>query len=146
MLYPEWDFFADLINSNNSYKKLIAVRIIANITKIDAKNEFEELFDKYYSLLGDRRMVAGHLASNSGKIVKAKPELETKITTKLLNIDKTNHKHKELIKGYAIGAFREYFEETKNRKEIVEFVKDKLESKSLKTRKIAEKFLKKWEK
>jgi len=39
-LYPEWDFFAGLINSDNSYKKLIALRLIANLTKVDTKNKF----------------------------------------------------------------------------------------------------------
>lgn len=48
-------------------------------------------------------MTAGHLAATSGKIVKAKPKLQSKITNKLLNIDKIHRgKQKELIKGYAI--------------------------------------------
>ena len=89
-------------------------------------------------------IVAGHLAANSGKIAKAKPELQVKITNKLLNIDKTNQKHKDLVKAGAIEAFDKYFEEAKNKNKILEFVKDQLNSKSPKTRKTAKEFLKKW--
>ena len=32
ILYPKWDFIANLIDSENSYIKLIAVRLIANLT------------------------------------------------------------------------------------------------------------------
>ena len=148
LLYPKWDFFADLINSDNSYKKLIGIRLIANLTKIDKENKFEEIFEEYYSILDeDKTMTAGHLASNSGKIAKAKPKLQSKITEKLLNIDNTHKgKQKELIKAYAIEAFDEYYKEALDKKKIIEFVKKELESKSPKTRKKAEEFLSKWEK
>jgi len=144
VLYPKWDFFADLIDSDNTYRKFIAVRIIANLTRADAKDKFDKMFDRYYDLFNDSVIVAGHLAANSGKIAKAKPKLQTKITNKLLNIDKTNQKHKDLVKAGAIEAFDEYFEEAKNKKEILDFIKDQLNCKSPKTRKEAKKFLKKW--
>ena len=145
VLYPKWDFFVDMIDSDNAYWKLIAVRIIANLTKADTKNKFEKIFNKIYNLFNDSVIVAGHLAANSGKIAQAKPKLQTKITNKLLNIDKTNQKHKDLVKAGAIEAFDEYFEEAKNKKKILEFVKEQLNCKSPKTRKKAKEFLKKWE-
>ena len=147
VLYPKWDFLAGLINSDNSYRKLIALRLIANLTKADTENKFEEIFDDYYSILDeDKMMTAGHLAGNSGKIAKAKPKLQSKITNKLLNIDKTHRgKQKELIKAYAIEAFDEYYEESEDKKKIIEFVKKRLESESPKTRKKAKEFLEKWE-
>jgi len=144
-LYPKWDFFAELIDSDNSYRKLIAVRIIAKLTKIDKENKFEEIFDKYYNLLNDSVIVAGHVTANSGKIAKTIPELQTKITNELLNIDKTNQKHKDLIKSGAIQSFSEYFEESKDKEKIIEFVRAQLDCGSPKTRKIAKEFLKKWD-
>ena len=63
----------------------------------------------------------------------------------LLNIDEIYHgKQKELVKGYAVEAFDEYFEEAENKEEILQFVREQMQSESLKTRKAAEKFLKKW--
>jgi hypothetical protein len=145
VLYYKWDFFANLIDSDNSYLKLIAVRIIANLTLVDRENKFEKIFKKYYALFNDSVIVAGHLAANSGKIAKTKPKLQTKITNKLLSIDKTNQKHKDLVKAYTIEAFDEYFEEAENKKKIIEFVKKQLNSTSPKARKKAKEFLKKRE-
>jgi hypothetical protein len=146
VLYPEWNFFADLLGSDNTSFKYIAIYIIANLTKVDTENRFEKVFEKHYSLLDDESVIpAAHVAGNSGKIAKAKPGLETKITNKLLSIDKTHHApgRKELIKGYAIEAFGEYFAEAKDKEKIVEFVAKQLKSKSPRTQKAAQKFLQK---
>ena len=146
VLYPKWDFFADLIGSDNTAFKYIAIYIIANLTKVDKQNRFEKIFEKYYSLLDDESVIpAAHVAGNSGKIAKAKPGLQSKITDKLLGIDKTHHAlgRKELIKGYAIEAFGEYFAEAKDKKVILEFVEKQQKSKSPRTKKAAQKFLEK---
>jgi len=50
-----------------------------------------------------------------------------------------------LVKGDIIEAFDEYFEEAEDKREIIEFVKEQLKCDSPKTRKIAAKFLEKWE-
>jgi len=145
VLYPKWDFFVEMLDSDNSYWRLSAVRLIANLTKADIKNKFEKLFDKYYNLLNDSVIVAIYLAGDSGKIARAKPKLQVRITARLLNIDKTQQKHKDLVKGSAIEAFSEYFEEIKNKKKIIDFAKSLLKGESPKTRKIAQELLAKWE-
>ena len=144
VLYPEWDFFVEMLDSPNSYWRLSAVRLIANLIKVDTKNKFERIFDKYYKLLNDSVIVAIYLVRDSGKIVRAKPKLQTKITNKLLNIDKTQQKHKDLVKGAAIQAFSDYFEEAEDKKRIIDFVKAVLKGESPKARKIAKEFLNKW--
>jgi hypothetical protein len=146
-LFPKWDFFEDLLDGDNNYLKYIAIYLIANLTRVDTEDKFERIFDRYYSILDDERtMTAAHLAANSGKIAKAKPKLRSKITNSLLNIDRTHRgKQKELIKGYAIEAFDEYFAEIKDKEKILQFVNNQLESKSPRTRKKAREFLKKRE-
>jgi hypothetical protein len=143
-LYPRWDFLADMLDSDNAYWKLIAVRLIANLTRVDTENRFGQIFDKYYNLLNDSVIVAGHVTANSGKIARAKPELQAEITDRLLNIDKTSQKHKDLIKAGAIDSFGEYFVESRDKGKIIEFVKQQLNGDSPKTRKKAKEFLKKW--
>jgi len=148
VLYHKWDFFIELLSSDNTYWKYIAIYIIANLIRIDTKNKFEKIFDKFYHLLNDKSVIpAAHLAGNSGKIAQAKPKLQTKITNKLLSIDKTHHapERRDLIKGYAIESFSEYFEKAENKNKIIDFVKKQLDCKSPKTRKIAKQFLKKWD-
>jgi hypothetical protein len=143
-LYPHWDYLASMLDSPNAYQKLIAVRLLANITLVDTENRFEKIFNKYYDLINDSVIVAGHVTANSGSIARAKPKLQAEITNRLLNIDRTTQKHKDLIKAGAIESFGEYFEESKDKEKIMEFVRQQLDGESPKTRKIAREFLKKW--
>jgi hypothetical protein len=143
-LYPHWDFLADMLDAKNAYRNLIAVRLIANLTRADSENRFEKIFDKYYNLLNDSVIIAGHITANSGKIARAKPKLQAAITDRLLNIDKTRQKHKDLIKAGAIESFGEYFTESKDKEKILEFVRQQVDGESPKTRKIAKEFLEKW--
>ena len=146
-LYGEWDFFANLICRGNSFHKYIGIYIIANLTRADAENKFEKLFDAYYGLLGDKSVIPpAHVAVNSGKIALAKPKLEAEITNRLLDIDKTVQRHKDLVKASAIEAFEAYFEKSKDKARIIEFVKAQLNCESPKTREKAKAFLKKWNK
>ena len=147
VLYSHWDFFVDLLKSKNNFHKVIGIQILANLTKIDTKNKFEEIFDIYCNLLDAKSvMTAGHLAANLGTIAKVKPNLRDKLTNVLLNIDKTHHEisRKDLIKAYVIESFNEYFNKIENKEEIIKFVEAQLDCKSPKTRKAAEKFLKKY--
>ena len=144
-LYGKWDFFANMICRGNAFHKYIAIYIIANLTKADAENKFEKLFDAYYGLLGDKSVIpAAHVAVNSGKIALAKPELQAEITNRLLAIDNTVQRHKDLVKASAIEAFGAYFEQSEDKARIIEFAKAQLNCESPKTRKKAKEFLKKW--
>jgi len=146
-VYDRWDFFANLIRKGNSFHKYIAVWIIANLTKADHENKFEKLFNDYYRLLGDKSVIpAGHVAAKSGIIALAKPELQAEITNRLLDIDNTVQRHKDLVKSGAIDAFDAYFEKSKDQARIIEFVKAQLNCESPKTRKMAKEFLEKWSK
>jgi len=145
VLYPKWEEFADLLNSENHYHRYIAINLLANLAIIDLENKFDKIFDKYFcNLDGNKTMVAGQAALNSGKIAKVHPHLQTKITNKLLNIENTHRgKQTDLIKAYAIEAFNEFFEVSSDKQRILDFVKAQLESKSPKTRRVAKEFLKK---
>jgi hypothetical protein len=144
-LYGKWDFFANLTRSDNTHHKYIAIYIIANLTRVDSEERFEKLFNAYYGLLGDKSVIPpAHVALNSGKIALAKPKLQADITNRLLDIDKVVQRHKDLVKASAIDAFDAYFEESKDQERIIGFVRAQLNCESLKTRKKAKAFLKKW--
>ncbi|MFC1983026.1 hypothetical protein ACFLV5_04520 [Chloroflexota bacterium] len=148
LLYPKWDYFVELLSSDNSYRKMSAVQIVANLTKVDTDNRFEAIVGKYYGLLDDKSMiVAIYTAASSGSIVRAKPQLEREITNRLLDIDKTHHPEgrKPLIKAGAIEAFDKYFPEATDKERIIAFVKEQQNCDSPKTRKLAQDFLRKWE-
>ncbi|MFC2016355.1 hypothetical protein ACFLUF_01435 [Chloroflexota bacterium] len=144
VLYPQWEYFASFLSSSNTYWKISALLIIANLTSVDIESKFEKIFDRYYQLLDDRSMITAiYAARSSGKIVREKPALETRITEKLMNIDETHYEQdrKDLIKSGVIEAFREYYEEAGDKARIAEFVEKQLESASPKTRKVAKEFL-----
>jgi hypothetical protein len=143
-LYPKWDYFVRFLGSENTYHKLSAIKILANLTRADNKRKFEKIFEQFYSLLEDRSYItAAYLAGASGIIAKAKPKLELRITNKLLGIDKTHHEpeRRDLVKAYAIEAIAEYFDNARNKSRILDFVEEQLKSKSPKTRKVARDFL-----
>jgi len=148
ILYQKWDFFSDILDSNNHYHRYIAINILANLSKIDIENKFEKIFEKYFeNISSNRTMVAGQAAINSGKIAKHKPHLRLKITNILLTIDKIHKgKQTELMKAYAIEAFSDFFEDFEDKKIILNFIKAQLNSESPKTKKKASEFLKKWSK
>jgi hypothetical protein len=145
-LYPSWDFLEGMLDAKNTYWRSSSARLLGNLMAVDSKNKFEKIFDRYYDLLNDSVIIAAGITANSGRIAKAKPKLQSKITNKLLNIDKTDQKHKDLIKAGAIESFDEYFEDAKDKKKILKFVKEQLDCESPKTRKKAKEFLIKWEK
>ena len=143
-LYSEWDYFVKFLDSDNTYHKLSSVLLLANLTCVDKNNKFEKIFDKYYSLLDDRSFItAAYICGASGKIANAKPKLQTKITNRLLSIDKTHHIQEriDLVKASIIDAFEQYYEQAKSKKRILEFVEEQLNCQSPKTRKKAKEFL-----
>jgi hypothetical protein len=145
ILYSQWDYFAQFLKSNNTYHKLSAIHILTNLIKADTRGKFEKMFDQFYGLLDDKSFItAAYLAGASGKIARAKPKLQAKITNRLLSIYKTHHQQerKDLVKASIIEAFGEYFDQTRNKKRILEFVEQQLNCESPKTRKIAKEFMK----
>ncbi len=149
LLYSKWDHFVTLLDSENTFMKSIGITILSNLTRVDTKNKFDKLFNNFYKLLDCESMItAAYLVGHSGTIAKAKPKLQNKITNKLLSIDETHHSSecKNIIKGKAILSLGQYFEEAKNKKKIIEFVKKELKNTRPATRKKAEKFLNRWDK
>ncbi len=147
VLYPRWDYFVEMLDSRNTYHKLSAVQLLASLAVVDKDDRFDEIFDKYYDLLGGKgTILTAYVAVNSGKIAKAKPHLREQITDLLLDIDRVYRgKQIELIKGSIIEAFGEYFEAAEDKERIREFVRNQLNSESPKTRKQAKTFIDKWD-
>lgn len=147
ILYPEWNYFMELMSSDNSYHRIAAINIIGNLVSADSENRFERIFNRYFNLLDDKSMITAiYLTRSAGKIAKSKSHLQKRITERLLNIDKTHHEQdrKDLIKSGAIESFEEYFEESHDKQKILAFVEKQLECLSPKTKKIAKAFLSKY--
>jgi len=148
-LYHEFDFFANLLDSENKILRWNAMDILGNLTVVDARGRFDELFENYFSLLGDKVMItAAHVVDNSGTIATAKPHLAQRITGELLNLERIprNQECTNILAGKAILAFGRYFDQIEDKEKVLSFVKRQLGSTRNATRKKAEQFLRKFEK
>lgn len=146
-LYPEWDYFYKMLLSKNNYHKYIAIYILADLTRVDKENKFDAIFEDYYGILaGDKVMTASHVALSSSKIAVNKPELQSKILDRLLDIDNIHQgRQKELVKSYVIEALRKMYPDIKDKERVMKFIKGQLESSSPKTRDFAACFLDRYE-
>ena len=145
------DFFTDLLDSENRIFKWIAIDIIGNLTSVDFRNKFEEIYSKYFNFLSTEEIITiGHVIDNSGKIAKAKPLLSSKITNQLLKLENLtttptlSAECKNVLLGKTILAFSQYFTQIKNKRTVISFVKKQLSNPRNATKKKAERFLKKW--
>lgn len=145
-LYPQWDFFYDMLLSSNSYHKYIAIYILANLTQADTEDKFMDIFDDYFQILsGDEVMNASHVAINTPTIIKNRPELESEIVDILLNVEKINPDgQSEHVKPYIIEALRKIYPLAEDKEKIKEFVESQLVSPNSQTRDLASCFLDKF--
>ena len=147
LLFPQWKFFLGLLSSPNAYHRMSAINIVSYLIHADTEKKFDLIFDWYFQYLDDKSMiVARYLAINSAEIANAKPYLQEKIATKLLDIDSTHHEEgrKELIKHDIIQSLSMFFSGIHQKKRIFSFVDRQLNSSSPKTRKAAKDFLKRF--
>jgi hypothetical protein len=150
-LYPYMDFFIALLDSKYRILTWNAIIIIANLTKVDTENKFDDIFEKYYRLLDNEYMVTVvNVVGNSGKIALAKPHLMNQIVEKLLTVEKistTPHlssECKRVIAEHTIKTFDLLFSQITQKEKVFSFVKKHLKS-SRKTLRIeSENFLRKW--
>lgn len=107
VLYPEWDYFFDLLDGENTYWKCSGIPVIANLTHVDKEEKFEIMFEKYFGMMDDKSFIpAAYVARSAATIVKAKPKLQAAVTKKLLDFDQTRHnpQRRDLVKSDIIEA------------------------------------------
>jgi hypothetical protein len=143
-LYPQWETFVELLDSQNAFHRAAGVQIISALAHADAEKRFEALFDEYFEMFDDPKvMVTRYLVQNVPKVVEAKPHLRERITERLLSLDKTHHtqSRKDLIAADVIAAFEAFYEDSQEKGKIMVFVKAQMDSSSPKARKAAKDFL-----
>ncbi|MBN2015294.1 hypothetical protein JW766_00485 [Candidatus Dojkabacteria bacterium] len=152
LLYPHWNFFVDLLDSENKILKWNAIYIIANLSSVDNDNRFEKIFKKYSNFMQDKTMITtANTIGGLEKIVQAKPELTDKITKLLLETENgkwETSECKNIILGDAIIAFDGFFEQISesNKKKVLNFVKKRIKNRRNSTKTKAQKFLMKYTK
>lgn len=139
--YPYWSDFVLLLSHENSYHRDIGLTILANLTEVDDKGLFNDIFDDYFKHINDKKfMTAQCCVKNTAKIIEFKPNLREKIIELLLEIDqKTNYPERqlELLKYGALEVFEQVYSKTQFKKKIDSFIQAAVNSISPKTKKKA---------
>jgi hypothetical protein len=150
-LYPNFDFFVDLLDSKYRILKWTALAIVANLTKVDGEKKFDAVFGKYYGCLDDEYMVTvANTVANSATIAKSKPYLVPKITDELLkvqNLSITPHlteECKQVIAQQVVKTFDTFFDIVEQKQRVFSFIKAHKDSSRKALKAEAEKFLSKW--
>ena len=153
LIYPYFDFFVKLLDSENNFLKWGAIITIANLTAVDEGNKFDRVFKKYYQpIAGPVMVTAANIVRNSWKIALAKPYLAVKITGEILKVPKGEYINrgkisaecKNVVCGKAIDSLSLFYERIENKKPVLDFVKKQLNNRRIPVRRKAEKFLKKF--
>jgi len=153
LVYPYFDDFVKLLDSENNFLKWGAILTIANLTSVDSENKFDKIFRKYYlPIEGPAMITAANIIGSSRKIVSAKPYLANKITKEILKVQKAEYIHKgklsseckNVVCGHAIDSFAMFYNKIENKKPVRDFTKQQLNNSREAVKKKAEKFFKKF--
>jgi len=147
LLYPRFDFFAALLESDNNILKWEGIYVIANLSSVDAEDRIEAIFERYFAPIpGPVLITAGNVIAGAAKIARAKPQLTERIAAELLKVEKAQYKTAEcrnVALGHTIRAFDQFFERIRDKERVIAFVGRQLENTRKPTRRKAEAFLKK---
>jgi len=150
IIYGYFDEIAALLDSNNSFVKWDAITILSNLVCVDTENKFDAIFEKYFGLINDPRMItAANVVGNAWKVVMSKPYLEKEVTKRLLavpgivylNKGKPSLECKNVLCGHLIDCFARYYPVSGRKDEILAFVKGQLGNSRRQVVKKAEQFL-----
>jgi hypothetical protein len=136
-----------MLDSANSFLKWGAIITIGNLASLDSENKFEKIYAKYFAPVhGPVMITAANIIESASKIALAKPHLREKITKEILKVNNAKYQTDEcrnVAIGHAIDSLDRYFEQIKNKKPVMDFVRQQLENTRAPVRKRAEKFVKK---
>lgn len=146
VLYPSFDFFVNLLNSDNTFLKCDAILILANLAAVDSANKFEAIFDRYFApVSGPVLITAANVIGGAARIALAKPALTDRIVHELLKVEDAEYQTAEcrnIALGQAIISFEQFFEQIGDKEGVIQLVKKQLANTRKSTAQKAAQFLK----
>lgn len=147
VLYPCFDFFVDLLDSDNSFIKWDAIHVLGNLAAVDSENRFEKVYNRYFAPIpGPVLITAANVIGGAARIALAKPTLTERVTKEILKVEKARYQTDEcrnVALGQVIDSFDRFYNQIENREPVIALVRRQLNNTRNSTRKKAEKFLKK---
>lgn len=147
VFYSRMDFFASLLDSENTFLRMNAARTLANLAAVDSQCKFELIFERYFAPIAGPTMIpAANVIGLAARIVRAKPGLTGKIVAEILRVENAKYATEEcrnIALGHAIRCLDTIFDQIDDKAPVVDLVKKQLNNTRSATRKKAEGFLKK---
>jgi hypothetical protein len=144
-IYPNLDFFVELLESENNIIKWTAIDIIGRLARVDETKKIGALLGRLFGLLNTGKLItANHAIMALADIALVRPEHQPKITDELLKVERYNYDTDEcrnIAMGTVIRALDSYFSGLKDREAAIDFVRRQTQNSRNATRKKAEKFL-----
>jgi hypothetical protein len=147
-IYPNLDFFIELLDNENKILKWTAIDIIGALARVDKAKAIDKLMSKLFGLLNAGNMITAHHAISAlTDISLAKPEYQAQISHELMKVEHYNYETEEcrnISIGKVILAIGRYFDKLEDKETTLEFVRRQTQNTRNATKKKAEQFLKKY--
>jgi hypothetical protein len=143
LIYPYFDFFVELMSSENSFLRWGAILTVANLVAVDAENRFDAVFSQYFANITGTQMVSATNAIGCSPVIaRARPELTDRIVGEILKLEGAAYEHKGAISlecknvvcGAAVKAFEALYPLANNKPAIARFVKEQTDNTRSKVR------------
>jgi hypothetical protein len=147
VLYPHFDLFVDLLDSDNKFMQWGAIRILSNLASADRERKFRKIFRKYFKpVTGSVMVTAANVIGGAADIARAQPELTTRVVSEILKVEKARYRTAEcrsVAIGHAIHSLDQFFGQIKAPRRVIQFVRRQRRNRRPATRRRAETFLNK---
>jgi hypothetical protein len=152
LIYPYFNVFAGLLDSENNILKWGAIMTIANLTSADTEKKFEAIFRKYFDpISGPAMITADNIIGSSVTIALAKPTLTNVIAEEILKVEKAEYKLNGILSpecrnvaiGHAIDSMDKLYSRIENKAVVAAFVKRQLKNSRTPVSNKAERFMRK---
>jgi len=148
-LYPRFDFFARLLDGDNTILRWNATRILGNLAYADCQAKIEKLFDHFFAPIRGKEMIgAANTIQAAAAIALAQPHLAGRIAAEILKVGRARYATPEcrnVAIGHAIQSLDRFFALIPDKKPVLAFVRRQRANPRSATCKKAELFLKKWQ-
>lgn len=144
-LYPFFDRFVALCESENKILQWTAIIAIGNMAPVDAGSRIEMILDQYLGLIrGPVMITAANTIRSAAKIALAKPQLADRIARGILEVETARYQTAEcrnVALGHAIASLQLFFPSLHDREPVLAMARRQLRNTRNATRQKATRFL-----
>ena len=109
LLYPDFEFFAGLLDHENLILRWNALLTIAHLARVDMESKIEGILDQYLSVIRGPNMISAANAIHGAAIIgTARPGLIPRIIAGILRVERARYATPEcrnVAIGHALDAF-----------------------------------------